>query len=209
MDVKTAIETGDAAALRRLLADVPARADELIRWGKDCRIATHPLHYVSDMRFEGRLQSGKELPLMEALIQAGANVDFQKDGKGDTPLIGAASLGAEEVALKLLDAGAKPGRRGLFGETALHWAALLGEDRLAARLIENVDPNLKDEKYKSSSLGWAVHGWCDPPAENNGRQLEVVRLLVAAGATVEPEWIESEKIISSPAMLSALRAADG
>ena len=150
MDVKTAIETGDVANLRRLLADVPARADELIRWGKDCRIATHPLHYVSDMRFEGRLQSGEELPLMEALIQAGANVDFQRNGDGDTPLIGAASLGAEEVGLRLLNAGAKPWLRGLFGETALHWAALLGEDRLAERLIENVDPNLKDKKYKSS-----------------------------------------------------------
>lgn len=34
MDVKTAIEIGDAAALRRLLADVPARADELIRGEK-------------------------------------------------------------------------------------------------------------------------------------------------------------------------------
>ena len=200
MDVKTAIETGDATVLRRLLAEVPARADELIRWGKDCRIATHPLHYVSDMRFEGRLQSGKELPLMEALIQAGANVDFQRNGEGDTPLIGAASLGAEEVGLRLLGAGAKPWLRGLFGETALHWAALLGEDRLAERLIENVDPNLKDKKYKSSSLGWAVHGWCNPPAGNHGRQLEVVRLLVAAGA--------SEKIASSPAMLVALKAVD-
>jgi hypothetical protein len=208
MDVKTAIETGDAAALRRLLADVPARADELIRWGKDCRIATHPLHYVSDMRFEGRLQSGKELPLMQVLIQAGANVDFQRNGEGDTPLIGAASLGAEEVGLRLLNAGAKPWLRGLFGETALHWAALLGEDRLAERLIENVNPNLKDKKYKSSSLGWAVHGWCNPPAGNHGRQLEVVRLLVAAGATLEPEWMESEKIAPSPAMLAALKAAD-
>jgi len=206
MDVKTAIETGDATVLRRLLAEVPARADELIRWGKDCRIATHPLHYISDMLFENTLQKGKELPLLEALIQAGADVDFQRNGEGDTPLIGAASLGAEEVGLRLLDAGAKPWLRGLFGETALHWAALLGEDRLAERLIENVDPNLKDKKYKSSSLGWAVHGWCNPPAGNHGRQLEVVRLLVAAGATVEPEWMESEKIASSPAMLAALKA---
>jgi len=208
MDAKTAIETGDAAALRRLLADIPARADELIRWGKDCRIATHPLHYISDMLFEGKLQKGRELPLLEVLIEARADVDFQQNGDGDTPLIGAASLGAEEVGLRLLNAGAKPGLRGLFGETALHWAALLAEDRLAERLIENVDPNLKDKKYKSSSLGWAVHGWCNPPAGNHGRQLEVVRLLVAAGATVEPEWMESEKIASSPAMLAALKAAD-
>jgi hypothetical protein len=160
------------------------------------------------MLFENTLQKGKELPLLEVLIQAGADVDFQRNGEGDTPLIGAASLGAEEVGLRLLDAGAKPGLRGLFGETALHWAALLGEDRLAGRLIESVDPNLKDKKYKSSSLGWAVHGCCDPPAGNHRRQLEVVRLLVAAGARVEPEWMESEKVTSSPAMLSALQAAD-
>jgi hypothetical protein len=208
MDVKTAIETGDATALRRLLANDPARADELIRWGKDCRIATHPLHYISDMLFEHTLQNGSELPLVEVLIQAGANVDFQRNGKGDTPLIGAASLGAEEVGLKLLDAGARPELQGLFGETALHWASLLGEDRLAGRLIESVDPNLKDKKYRSSSLGWAVHGWCDPPTGNHGRQLEVVRLLVAAGARVEPEWMESEKVASSPAMVSSLKAAD-
>ena len=58
-DVKTAIETGDATALRRTLAEVPARANELIRWGKECRIATHPLHYVSDMLFNGVLQKAR------------------------------------------------------------------------------------------------------------------------------------------------------
>ncbi len=83
------------------------------------------------MLFEGTLQRGKELPLVEALIQARADLNFQRDRedgkKSDSPLIGAASLGAEEVGLRLLDAGAKPQLRGLFGETALHWAALLGE----------------------------------------------------------------------------------
>ena len=58
MEVRTAIRTGDAAALRRLLAEDPARADDLIRWGSDCRIATHPLHYVSDMLFNGVLERG-------------------------------------------------------------------------------------------------------------------------------------------------------
>jgi hypothetical protein len=72
--------------------------------------------YVSDMLFDGTLQQGKELSLVEALIQAGADLDFQRNGKGDTPLIGAASLGAEEVGLRLLDAGASPALRGLFGE---------------------------------------------------------------------------------------------
>jgi hypothetical protein len=208
MDVKTAIENGDAEALRGLLAEDPLLANALIRWGKSC--LTHPLHYVSDMLFERTLQRGKELPLVEALIQAGADLNFQRDredGKGDTPLIGAASLGAEEVGLRLLDAGAKPELRGLFGETALHWAAMLGEDRLAGRLIEGADLNLKDEKYKSPPLGWAIHGWCNTPAGNHGRHTEVVALLVAAGARVEPEWLESEKVRANPTILSALKGA--
>ena len=205
MDVKTAILKGDADALRRLLRDDPSQANTLIRWGVNDCVSTHPLHFVSDMLFEGKLQRGQELPLIDALIQAGSNLNFQKNGKGDTPLIGAASLGAEEVGLRLLDAGAKPDLRGLFGETALHWAALLGEDRLAERLIPGADLNLKDEKYQSPPLGWAIHGWSTPPAGNQGRQREVVMLLVAAGAKVEPEWLESEDGRANPAILAALQ----
>ena len=200
MDVKAAIDNGDSAALRRLLSEDSSQANELIRWGK---CLTHPLHYISDMLFSGTLQKGKELPLVEALIEAGADLNFNKDGKSETPLIGAASLGAEDVGLRLLDAGARPDLRGLFGETALHWAAMLGEDRLVAGLIPSSDLNLKDEKYSSPPLGWAIHGWSDPPAGNHGRQIDVVAQLVAAGARVEPDMLESQ---TNPAMRAALRA---
>src|SRR5712692_4730496 len=203
MDVKAAIDNGDSAELRRLLSEDSSRANELIRWGK---CLTHPLHYISDMLFAGTLQRGKELPLVEALIQAGADVNFNKDGKSETPLIGAASLGAEDVGLCLLHAGARPELQGLFGETALHWASLLGEDRLVARLIEGSDLDLKDQKYDSPPLGWAIHGWSDPPAGNHGRQREVVALLVAAGARVEPTWLESEKVQTDAALLASMTA---
>ncbi|HEY3742983.1 MAG TPA: ankyrin repeat domain-containing protein [Bryobacteraceae bacterium] len=200
MNVKTAIETGDAEALERLLAEDPARANELIRWGKNDRICTHPLHYVSDMLFERTLAKGRELGLVAALIRAGADLDFQKEGKGDTPLIGAASLYAEDIGLALLDAGARVDPRGLFGETALHWAAMLGEDRLVARLIEKgADVHLPDDKYKSTPLGWAIHGSSDPKG-NQGNHREVVKLLVAAGARVEARMLECV----DPEMLAAL-----
>jgi hypothetical protein len=206
MDVKTAIENGDAETLRYLLREDTSRANALIRWGT---VLTHPLHYISDMLFEGILKCGKELPLIEALIGAGANLDFQRareDGRqSDTPLIGAASLGAEEAGLRLLEAGARPEVRGLFGETALHWAALLGEDRLAGRLIDGSDLNLRDEKYRSPPLGWAIHGCYNPPAGNRGRQREVATLLVSAGATVYAEWLESEQVRADERMLAALR----
>lgn len=202
--MKTAIETGDAATLAQLLAGDPARADELIRWGENCRISTHPLHYVSDMLFKGVLAKGKELPLIDALIAAGAKVDFRKPDKGETALIGAASLGAEDVGLRLLDAGANPALIGIFGETALHWAAMLGEDRLAARLAAGADLNLRDKQYGSPPLGWCVHGWHNPPAGNHGRQIEIARCLVAAGATVEPHLLEAVRAHGESEMLDVL-----
>jgi hypothetical protein len=162
------------------------------------------------MLFDGTLAKGKELPLIDALIYVGANLDFQTDRedgrKSDTPLIGAASLGAEEVGIRLLEAGARPDLRGLFGETALHFAALLGEEHLTEQLIKGSDLNLKDEKYHSSPLGWAIHGCYSRPAGNSGRQREVAALLVRAGAIVEPEWLESEVVRTDAAMLAALCA---
>jgi ankyrin repeat protein len=202
MDVKLAIDSGDASALRRVLSEDSSRANGLIRWGK---CLTHPLHYISDMLFNGTLQKGKELGLVDALIESGSDLNFNNDGRGETALIGAASLGAEDVGLRLLDAGARPEVRGMFGETAIHWAAMLGEDRLVERLIPGSDVNLRDGKYNSSPLGWAIHGWSDPPAGNHGRQREVVAYLVAAGACVQPEWLESERVRADPATLALLR----
>ena len=212
MDMKAAIRNGDAEALRRLLAEDASQANVLIHWGGfGCTVQTHPLHFVSDMLFKGKLERGKELPLINALIEAGADLDFQRpreDGKkGDTPLIGAASLGAEAVGLRLLEAGARPELRGLFGETALHWAAMLGEDRLAEKLITKSDLNLKDEKYNSPPLGWAIHGCYNSPAGDHGKQREAAALLVKAGAVVEAQWLESEQVHADTAMLAALRIA--
>jgi len=206
MDIKTAIQTGDAEALIRLLAEDRRRANELIQWGQNnCRILTHPLHYVSDMLFEGTLPKGKELALVDALVDAGAEVDFRKAEKAETPLIGAASLGAEDVGMRLLDAGAKPHLRGDFGETALHWAALLGEHRLAARLIAGADLELEDDQYKSTPLGWAVHGHFNSPAGNHGHQREVVALLVAHRASVKPQWLADAESHGDAALLQLLQ----
>lgn len=208
LTVKTAIEIGDAEGLESLLAEDASRANALVRWGKNDSNLTHPLHYVSDMLFEGKLQRGKELPLIEALIKAGADVDFQSAAKTDTPLIGAASLGAEDVGLALLRAGARPELTGIFGEKALHWAAHLGEIRLAPRLIEAGNLNARDGKFDGTPLDWAIHGRMDargnPPPGNLGRQCEVAAMLVEAGAEVEPRMLASEAVQADPAMLAAL-----
>jgi hypothetical protein len=45
-----------------------------------------------------------------------------------------------------------------------HSEPCFGEDRLVAELISGSNVNLRDEKYNPPPLGWAIHGWCDPPA---------------------------------------------
>lgn len=101
MDVRAIIEAGDAAALRRLLAEVPDLANAPIRWGKNDEIVTRPLHFVCDKVFDQTLAGETAARLAQALIEAGADINHQN---GD-PLNAAASLGATEVGLLLLDAG--------------------------------------------------------------------------------------------------------
>jgi hypothetical protein len=202
--VRAAIESGDAEALQRLLTEDASCANALIRWGEADRNSTHPLHFASDMIFNGVLAKGRELPLVDLLIKAGADLDFQSAPKTDTPLIGAASLGAEDVGLALLRAGARPEITGIFGETAFHWAAMLGEDRLVAALIAGSNLNQPDEKYNSPPLGWAIEGRRHPPKGNQGRQCEMAALLVAAGTDVNLRWLDSDEMHADPAMLAAV-----
>jgi hypothetical protein len=203
VDVKSAIESGDAAALRGLIAEDPARANEPIQWGDRRQIRTHPLHYVSDMLFAGTLARGKELPLIEVLLEAGSDVNFAAKN-GETALIGAASLDAEEVGLRLLEAGADVNPRGMFQETALHWAAHLGLARLVGALIaRGSDVNLRDTRYGSPPLGWALHGYFTAKDPGQGRHRKAVAALVKGGATVEAGMVE--KAGADAAMLAALR----
>ena len=210
MDVRTALRRGDAEKLRQILSADPAQANALVAYGENCQKLTHhPLHYISDLVFNGVLPKGKEMPLVEALLAAGSDVDFGKGAKHETSLIGAASLGAEDVGLRLLDAGADPHARGNGGETALHWAALFGELRLVERLIEGANLELEDDQYHSTPLGWAMHSVCEPPTDNpanHGHQREVAALLVARGAKVRPEWLQEDAVRVDPQMLSILQA---
>ena len=203
MDIRTIIEAGDVAALQQVLATEPAWANTPIHWGQNDEIVTQPLHFLCDKVFDGTLTDETAARLAQALIATGADINHQN---GD-PLNAAASLGATEVGLLLLDAGAHPDLRGLFGETALHWAATIGNSVLVHRLLEKGAPvDVKDEKWKSTPLGWALHGWGErPPAGDHGHHREVVAYLVRAGAVVEPAWLAEARKDGRSDIVSALR----
>lgn len=197
--LQAAIEGGDDVALHALLAEQPSLANATIHWGEGGKNGSVPLHYVSDMQFEGPLAAERALPLVEILLAAGASINAPHERHGDTPLIAAASLYAEAIGKRLIQAGADVHARGLFGATALHWAALCGLEDLAAALIDaGADVELRDAEHEGTPADWAYHGWSGGgPRDRHRNQPRVVALLAAAGACIDsvnrddlgPDWL--------------------
>ncbi len=96
-----------------------------------------------------------------------------------------------------------------FGVTGLHWAAYGGHAEIARLLIErNAPVAVIDQRFNSTPLGWALHGWCYPPPEPHGAgHYEIVARLVAAGATAEANQSAEldQKLRADPRMQAALR----
>jgi ankyrin repeat protein len=128
----------------------------------------------------------------------------------------ACEYGRSAVVAFLLDTGfAIDGKLRHDGQTGLHWAAYGGHEEVVRLLLErNAPMNATDTMYGGTPLGWAIYGWAEEvPEFRAGRYHEVVSLLVAAGATVEREWLDEyerglplvERIRGDPRMLAALQ----
>jgi hypothetical protein len=74
--------------------------------------------------------------------------------------------------------------------------------------------DIKDKRFDGTPLGWALHGWCDPPPEaNRTGYYEVVARLVLAGGAADQDWLShphresamGRKIRSDRRMQAALK----
>ena len=92
------------------------------------------------------------------------------------------------------------------GQTGLHWAAGGGHvDTVQVLLARKAPVDSKDENWGATPLAWALFGWRHPlPGVSLDRYHQTVRLLVAAGANVEPEWLASEDVRSDARMFAEL-----
>jgi ankyrin repeat protein len=97
------------------------------------------------------------------------------------------------------------------GQTGLHWAAGEGHVETVKALLQRGAPvDAQDDEWEAMPIEWALYGWQNntAPGHTPERYHAVVRLLVAAGATVKPEWLEEERVRADAAMQAALAARE-
>lgn len=177
------IKTVDYDGLREALSKNTSLANQGISLD-DNPTTAHPLHRICDGVFNG-LYSDEEAMRMAAIFLAhGAHVDGEAvRAEEDTPLVAAASLHADAVALLYIESGANIHHAGCHGGTALHWAAWCGRDKLVQRLLaSHAEINRLCIAFRSTPLFWGVHGYKFGGENNRHHQLECVRLLLKAGA---------------------------
>jgi ankyrin repeat protein len=89
------------------------------------------------------------------------------------------------------------------GQTGLHWAAGGAHvETLRVLLARGAPVDAKDDAWGVTPLAWAMFGWRNAPLPEATpeRYCETARLLVSAGAAVDPEWLATE----DPGMRKAL-----
>lgn len=183
-ELKNLIDSADLGRIRTALAANPALANRGIPFDDQNTAEAHPLHRICDGVFEKRYSDEAAAGMAEIFLAFGADVNGGPlVPKRDTPLIAAASLHADGCALLYIAKGADIHHRGTFGGTALHWAAWCGREKVVSRLVEEgAKVNQKCIDNEATPLFWAMHGYRHGGEKNRCRQVECVRLLLAAGA---------------------------
>ena len=177
------IEVGDAQGIRGALSADRELANRTIRWYLNQPNESDPLHYVCDCVCHGALSNGKEGEIAKLLLAHGALVNGTP-GR-ESPLIAAASLGAERVARVLVESGADLESTALFGARALHWAAWTGASSTAQLLIERgARFEVKCSEFGATPLFWAVHGYGPHGSAEKLDQVGAARALIKAGAKI-------------------------
>jgi len=206
------LEVGDVQGLRSALSADPELANQTIRWYLNQPNEADPLHYISDCVCAGTLTNGTEGEIAKLLLSHGASINGTQ-GR-ESPLIAAASLGAERVATVLIEAGAELESTAVFGARALHWAAWTGASATVRLLIERgARIEEKCSEFGATPLFWAVHGYGPQGAAEKKDQVGAARALIEAGAQVatsnkqgEPALVAAQRC-AKPDMYELLRAA--
>ena len=195
------LESGDAQALRDLLAAEPGRAATPMGPLPGHPRGASPLGYVAMRRFDtatgvwGDVAGTRDLA--RALLEAGAPVDGEA-GDSETPLITAASYGDAAVAEELvasgadLDAHSTSSSGGVPDATALLHAAVFGMTGVVDVLVA---AGATPASIEEAAAAGEVTGFVEDADEQarlralvmaaDHQRLDVIDVLVAAGTALD------------------------
>ena len=190
--MKELIENIDYEGIRNQLFKSPNLANEGIPCDEINTTKAHPLHRICDGVFTGKYTDEEAVEMAKIFLEFGADVNgFELVENHDTPLVAAASLHADQVAILYIENGAIIHHAGCHGGTALHWASWCGRDKLVERLIrEKAEINKKCIDFKGTPLLWTIHGYKFGGEKNRHNQIECARILIQAGADKSTTNIE-------------------
>jgi len=87
----------------------------------------------------------------------------------------------------LIELGFDPRTKGIETAEAIRWAAFLGNAELVDLLLHHDPPiAVRDPKFRSTLLGWCIHGAVHGWRAHTGDFAAAVRLLLAAGEPLDP-----------------------
>ncbi len=181
--IKKLITNKDLKGLDQALAAHPELANEGIAYDEVNTAKAHPLHRICDGVFAGLFTDTEGVEIAKIFLKHGANVDGNSLlEKQDTPLVAAASLHADLVAILYMTHGATISHQGCHGGTALHWAAWCGRPVLVERLIlAGAEINKRCIDFTATPIFWAVHG-SKHGNQNTADYILCIKLLKEAGA---------------------------
>lgn len=182
--MKKLIDNKDYEGIEHALSVNPHLANEGIPYDDINTTKAHPLHRICDGFFSGKYSDEEGVTMAKIFLAHGANVDGNElVEKRDTPLVAAASLHADKVALLYIENGAEINHGGCHGGTALHWACWCGRPIVVKKLVEaGADINKLCIDFKATPLFWAVHGLKNGGTSNMHDSVECVKILLQAGA---------------------------
>jgi ankyrin repeat protein len=128
----------------------------------------------------------------EQLLAAHPDLRHRLTDDDRAAVVEAAGSASAAVIALMLDLGFTPHARNGFGEQPLHTASYSGNAEAVRLLLEaGADVHARDARFDSTPLTYATVG-SGERAGQSGDWIEVVRLLVAAGASRDGVWISGK-----------------
>jgi ankyrin repeat protein len=182
--IREQINKKDLQGLRNILSQNPALANEGLPYDAANTTKAHPLHRICDGVFSGKYTEADGVEMAKIFLEYGADINGgEMIVKKDNPLVAAASLNADQMAIFYIEQGADIHHPGGHGGTALHWAAWCGRPKVVERLLQaNAELNKLCIDFKSTPLFWAVHGLKSDEKNDINGHLECISILLDAGA---------------------------